>query len=98
MCTHDKALVMAITNCARLIPVSHFILLQMVLFIPFVLVRNLARLSTLAIVADGFIMAGLIYIFWSEINVIAMDGIADVKFFNPTDFPLFIGYELILSP
>jgi len=38
-----------------------------------------------------FILAGLLYIFGSEISFIADRGFADVKLFNPKDFPLFIG-------
>jgi len=48
-------------------------------------------LSTTALIADAFILAGLLYIFGSEISIIAHRGIADVKMFNPRDFPLFIG-------
>lgn len=82
---------MAITNCAKLVPVQYFILLQAIIFVPLVWIRNLAKLSSTALVADAFIVLGLVYIFGSEIAVIATDGIADVKLFNPKDFPLFIG-------
>ena len=37
------------------------------------------------------ILAGLLYIFGSEMSFIAERGIADVQMFNPKDFPLFIG-------
>jgi len=36
-------------------------------------------------------LAGLIYIFGSEMAIIAKDGLADVKMFNAKDFPLLIG-------
>jgi len=54
-------------------------------------VRDLAKLSSTALIADGFILLGLIYIFGSEFSIIAQRGIAEVKLFNPKDFPLFIG-------
>ena len=82
---------MAITNCLRLISVQYFILIQLVIFLPLALVRNLAKLGTTALVADVFILAGLIYIFGSEMAVISRDGPADVKMFNSKEFPLFIG-------
>jgi len=82
---------MAITHCVRLISVQYFILIQLVIFLPLALIRNLAKLSTTALVADVFILAGLIYIFGSEMSIIAKDGLADVKMFNAKDFPLFIG-------
>jgi proton-coupled amino acid transporter len=65
--------------------------MQLVIFLPLALIRNLAKLSTTALVADVFILAGLIYIFGSEMAVIAKNGPADVKLFNAKEFPLFIG-------
>ncbi|KIM40578.1 hypothetical protein M413DRAFT_164230 [Hebeloma cylindrosporum] len=86
-----QAFVLGATNCLKLIPVQYFILIQLVVFLPLALVRNLAKLSSTALIADAFILAGLLYIFGSEISIIADRGIADVKMFNPRDFPLFIG-------
>lgn len=82
---------MGITDCVKLIPVQYFILVQLVVFLPMALVRDLAKLSSTALVADVFILAGLIYIFSSELSIIANRGIADVQLFNPKDFPLFVG-------
>lgn len=82
----------AVTNCASSLSVLFFILVQLVIFLPLGLVRNLAKLSTAALVADVFIFAGLFYIFGSEISIISKQGIAEVQMFNPRDFPLFIGY------
>lgn len=58
---------------------------------PLALIRNLAKLSTTALIADAFILAGLLYLFGSEFSLIASRGIAKVELFNPKDFPLFIG-------
>jgi len=55
------------------------------------LVRNLGKLSVTVLIADVFILAGLIYIFGSEVGIIAQRGIAKVELFNPKDFPLLIG-------
>lgn len=55
------------------------------------LVRDLAKLSGTALLADAFILVGLVYIFGSEIAIVSSRGIADVKMFNPRDFSLFIG-------
>jgi len=76
----------------KLIPVKYFIVLQVIVFLPLALIRDLAKLSTTVLVADAFILAGLIYIFGSEFSILAKNGIADVKWFNPKDFSLFIGY------
>ncbi|KAI6155234.1 amino acid transporter [Pisolithus tinctorius] len=86
-----KAFVAAATQCAASFSVLFFILIQLVIFLPLALVRNLAKLSTAALVADVFIFAGLLYIFGSEISTISEKGTAEVQLFNPRDFPLFIG-------
>ncbi|TEB25220.1 hypothetical protein FA13DRAFT_1777545 [Coprinellus micaceus] len=86
-----QAFVLGVTNCLKLIPVQYFILMQLVIFLPLALVRDLAKLSSTALVADAFILVGLVYIFGSEIKLVAERGIADVKLFNSRDFPLFIG-------
>ncbi|KAG6856510.1 hypothetical protein H0H87_003703 [Tephrocybe sp. NHM501043] len=86
-----QAFVMGITNCLKLIPMQYFILLQLIIFIPLALVRDIAKLSGTALAADVFILAGLVYIFSSEISLIADRGYAEVKMFNPKDFPLFVG-------
>lgn len=82
---------MGITHCLKLIPVQYFILSQLVVFLPLVLIRDLAKLSSTALIADVFILAGLVYIFGSEIKIVASKGIADIQLFNPKDFPLFVG-------
>ena len=61
--------------------------MQLVIFLPMALIRNLAKLSTTALVADVFILAGLIYIFGSEFGFIAQCGIAKVELFNPEGLP-----------
>ncbi|EPQ54217.1 hypothetical protein GLOTRDRAFT_78150 [Gloeophyllum trabeum ATCC 11539] len=86
-----QAFVLGITKCAKLISIPYFILMQLVIFLPMVLIRNLAKLSTAALVADAFIVAGLLYIFGSEVSIIADRGVADVALFNSKDFPLLIG-------
>ncbi|KAI0029278.1 transmembrane amino acid transporter protein-domain-containing protein [Vararia minispora EC-137] len=86
-----QAFVMAITNCAQFIPTVYIILMQLVVFLPLALIRNLAKLSVTVLIADAFILAGLIYVFGSEVSIIANRGVADVAMFNPKDFPLLIG-------
>lgn len=81
----------AVTDCATDLSVSFFILIQLVIFLPLALVRNLAKLSTTALIADAFILLGLLYIFGSEFSFINDRGIAQIQMFNPRDFPLFIG-------
>ncbi|KAJ7592845.1 vacuolar amino acid transporter 4 [Mycena floridula] len=86
-----QALIMGITHCAKLVSIQYLILVQLIVFLPLAMVRDLAKLSTTALVADVFILAGLVYIFGSEISIVARQGPAKVELFNPKDFPLFVG-------
>lgn len=86
-----QAFVLGVTNCKKAIPVQYFIIMELVIFLPLSLVRNLTKLSSTALIADGFILLGLLYIFGSEFLIIARRGVAEIKLFNPRDFPLFIG-------
>ncbi|KAI1797008.1 transmembrane amino acid transporter protein-domain-containing protein [Ganoderma leucocontextum] len=86
-----QSFVLAITSCAKLLGIQYFILLQLIIFLPLALIRNLAKLSTTALIADAFILAGLIYIFGSEAGIIARNGVAKVELFNAKDWPLLIG-------
>jgi proton-coupled amino acid transporter len=82
---------MSVTKCRTLIPVQILIFGQVVVFLPLALIRNLAKLSVTALIADVFILVGIIYIGWNEIAVIAERGVAPIRWFNEKDFPLLIG-------
>ena len=88
-----QAFVLAVTNCRTLISVPFFILMQMVIFLPLSLYRNIQNIQKIAIVADIFILAGLLYLYYFDIYTIASvnRGIADIKPFNPDSWTLFIG-------
>ncbi|KAJ7767110.1 vacuolar amino acid transporter 4 [Mycena metata] len=86
-----QALIMGLSHCLKLVPISYLILVQLIVFLPLVLVRDLAKLSSTALVADAFIVVGLVYIFGTEIGIVANRGVADIQLFNPKDFSLFVG-------
>ncbi|KAF9260010.1 vacuolar amino acid transporter 4 [Marasmius fiardii PR-910] len=86
-----QAFVLGVTNCVKNVPVRAFILMQTIFFLPLSLIRDIVKLSTTALVADAFIVAGLIYIFGSEFKLIAERGTRDVILFNPAKASLFIG-------
>lgn len=88
---HTQAFILGVTQCLKLIPVQHLILVQVIIFLPLVLVRDLAKLSSTALIADAFILVGLVYIFGSEVGVLWERGMAEVRMFNERDFSLFIG-------
>lgn len=86
-----QAFVLAVTQCKTLVPIWVLILGQMAVFLPLSLIRRIAKLSTTALIADVFILFGIVYLFYYEIGLVAKEGLADVVMFNSKDFPLFIG-------
>lgn len=86
-----QAFFMAVTNCRTYISIPYLIMAQLVVFLPLAMIRNIQKLSGTALIADAFILFGLVYIFSNEIGVLVDHGIADVRLFNSRDFPLLIG-------
>ncbi|KAF7197676.1 Vacuolar amino acid transporter 3 [Pseudocercospora fuligena] len=68
------------------------IAIQFVLLLPLALIRNIGKLGPAAILADVFILIGLVYIWWYDISTLASYGAAPtMKLFNPSAFTLTIG-------
>ncbi|WWC70524.1 uncharacterized protein I206_104475 [Kwoniella pini CBS 10737] len=86
-----QAFFMAVTDCRTYIPVRWLIFGQLLVFLPLAMIRNLAKLSGTALVADAFILIGIFYIGYNEGSVLSKYGIADVQLFNQNSFPLLIG-------
>ncbi|KAF9904264.1 neutral amino acid transporter [Linnemannia zychae] len=89
--TNLEALARNVLDASEMYPSYVFVLVQLVIFIPLALIRNIARLSFTAVVADVFICFGLIYMYYFDIFTLATNGLSDVVLFNPKDFALFIG-------
>ncbi|PPJ52855.1 hypothetical protein CBER1_11259 [Cercospora berteroae] len=71
---------------------SALIAIQFVILIPMALIRNIAKLGPAALLADVFILVGLVYIWAYDIKELATYGMAPtVKLFNPSAFTLTIG-------
>ena len=70
-----------------------YILLQAMIFIPLALTRNIAKLSGTALIADLFILLGLVYVYYYATFYVSNHGIASrsMQWFNKTDWTLFIG-------
>lgn len=68
------------------------IAVQLVVLIPLALIRNISKLGPAALLADVFILFGLVYIWYYDIATLASQGIhPTVQLFNPRDFTLTIG-------
>lgn len=71
--------------------VPALIALQLVPLVPMALIRNISKLGLAALIADVFILFGLVYIWYYDIHALATRGPAPIRLFNPVDFPLTIG-------
>ncbi|KAK4502787.1 hypothetical protein PRZ48_006213 [Zasmidium cellare] len=68
------------------------IAIQFVLLIPLALIRNIAKLGPSALLADVFILIGLVYIWYYDIFTLSTRGAApSMVLFNPSAFTLTIG-------
>ncbi|OCL15307.1 amino acid transporter-like protein [Glonium stellatum] len=87
-----QAFILAVSKCRTHIDIKYMILMQMIIFLPLSLYRNINNIQKLALVADIFIVLGLVYLYYYDIYTIAAQhGIADIKNFNSQDWTLFIG-------
>jgi proton-coupled amino acid transporter len=72
--------------------INTFIALQLILLIPLALIRNISKLGPAALLADVFILIGVVYIWQYDIRSLAEFGVNEsVKLFSPSTFPLTIG-------
>ncbi|KAI0446691.1 transmembrane amino acid transporter protein-domain-containing protein [Xylaria telfairii] len=86
-----QAFVLAVTNCGTHIKLTWFILMQMIIFLPFSLFRDIGKLGFTALIADAFIIIGLAYLFYYDVLTLSTQGLADIVLFNKKDWTLFIG-------
>jgi proton-coupled amino acid transporter len=86
-----QAFILAVTNCKTLIPITWLIIMQMVVFLPFSLLRDIGKLGFTALIADAFIVIGLAYLFYYDVLTLNTQGLADIIMFNQKDWTLFIG-------
>ncbi|GAA5801756.1 transmembrane amino acid transporter protein-domain-containing protein [Helicostylum pulchrum] len=86
-----QSLVLTFSKCRVSIPMHLLILAQSFAFIPLAMIRKIQRLSVFALIADVFIVIGLIYLFYYDIKELATVGMVHVEMWNPDHFPLFLG-------
>ena len=86
-----QAFIQAVSDCKTLIPIKWLIIMQMLVFLPFSLLRDIGKLGFTALVADAFILIGLAYLFYYDIFTLSTQGLSDIIMFNQKDWTLFIG-------
>ncbi len=87
-----QAFILAVSDCKTNIAIPYLILMQMVIFLPFSLLRDISKLGFTALIADAFILIGLLVLYYYDIHTLIMQhGVADIINFNHKDWTLFIG-------
>lgn len=86
-----QAFIKAVTGCKTSLSIPVLILIQMVIFLPFSLLRDIGKLGFTALIADAFILIGLAYLFYYDVFTLSTEGLADIIMFNKRDWTLFIG-------
>ena len=87
-----QAFFLAISDCQWSVSIQIIIFVQLIIFLPLSLIRDIGKLGITALIADFFILLGLIYLYYYDILTLAKNhGIADTAPFNAQDWTLFIG-------
>ncbi|KAI8083361.1 transmembrane amino acid transporter protein-domain-containing protein [Gilbertella persicaria] len=87
-----QALIESVSQCELRVPLSYLILGQIAIFVPLAMIRKIQKLSAFALIADIFILIGLVYLYYYDFFILSTTGIADVEWvINYKSFPMFIG-------
>lgn len=87
-----QALIEAISHCKTDVPLQYLILVQIAMFVPLAMIRKIQKLSIFALIADAFILIGLVYLYYYDFLTLALEGIGKVEWIvNASSFPMFIG-------
>jgi len=87
-----QAFILAVSQCRTWIDIKFMVLIQLVIFLPLSLIRDISKLGATALIADLFILLGLIYLgYYDILTIVRQGGVADIINFNPRDWTLFIG-------
>jgi solute carrier family 36 (proton-coupled amino acid transporter) len=79
-------------NASSPLSTNALILLQLLVLIPQSFIRNISKLGPAALLADIFILMGLVYIFTFDIVALSHQGVSPtVRLFNPDHFTLTVG-------
>ncbi|KAJ1728717.1 hypothetical protein LPJ61_003883, partial [Coemansia biformis] len=89
--TNMRDLFNAVTSCEYRLPLGFWVIIQMVVLAPLCLVRHIKGLSGIALLADVFIIAGLVYVWSVDAATISRLGVSYTRNFNPDNYALFLG-------
>jgi proton-coupled amino acid transporter len=88
------SLLQAVSN-NNVIGTKALIAAQAAIIVPLAFIRNISKLGPAALLADVFILIGLVYIYQYDISFIASHGIhRSVELFNPNGYTLTLGASI----
>ncbi|KAF4120811.1 solute carrier family 36 (proton-coupled amino acid transporter) [Geosmithia morbida] len=86
-----QAFIRAVSDCKSSMSIVWLIVIQMIIFLPFSLLRDIGKLGFTALIADAFILIGLAYLLYYDILTLRNEGLSDIILFNKDNWTLFIG-------
>ncbi|KAI9797029.1 MAG: neutral amino acid transporter [Piccolia ochrophora] len=87
-----QAFVLAVSHGRTWIDIKFMILMQLIVFLPLSLFRDISKLGATALIADALILLGLIYLYYFDLfTIVSQQGVSDIALFNPSNWTLFIG-------
>jgi proton-coupled amino acid transporter len=87
-----QAVTKSLSDCKTIISVPMFIVMQLGVLVPFALIRRIERLGFASLMAELFMLFGIVYILYFDIGILATQGVApSVQALNTNGFALFIG-------
>ncbi|ORX49230.1 hypothetical protein BCR36DRAFT_412750 [Piromyces finnis] len=87
-----KSIIETVSNGSVIIPDWAIIAAQILIYIPLSWIRKIQNFSITSLIADVFILIGLLYIICSDLFIISSEGPSkNFTFFNSDKFPLFLG-------
>ncbi|KAJ1957982.1 hypothetical protein GGI12_004865 [Dipsacomyces acuminosporus] len=89
--TNVRDLFNAVTACQHRLSLGFWVTVQLVYLVPICMVRHIKGFSSLALLADLFIIAGLVYVYAMDMVKISELGTGFVRNFNPENYTLFLG-------
>jgi len=86
-----QGFILAVSKGRTYIDIKYVILMQLAVFLPLSLYRNLNNISLVVYIADLFIVLGLIYLYYFDVATLVQQGLSDIQLFNKNSWTLFIG-------
>ncbi|KAJ2094124.1 hypothetical protein GGI09_005580 [Coemansia sp. S100] len=89
--TNMRDLFNAATGCRYRLGLGFWVVAQVAVLLPLCLVRHIKGFSAIALLADVFVVIGLVYVWGVDVSTLSRLGMSYVRNFNPESYSLFLG-------